>query len=181
MEELETVPEETKEKSLIDTESIERVTTTVLERPPTMRQRMAVDEIVANGGNVSEAMRRAGYSIATARTPQKLTESKSFQALLEKRLPERHLLKKHREFLDSKKIIRVYVKGDLKEITEETDSNAVKALDMAYKLKGKYQEKSGNSVLVINVSAQSSDRYKPVVVPVDESKLDETTQVSSSE
>ena len=41
--------------------------------------------MVENGGNVSKAMRVAGYSPATAHTPQKLTESKGFQHLCEQR------------------------------------------------------------------------------------------------
>ncbi len=47
----------------------------------TMRQKMAVEALVANGGNVTAAMRKAGYTEATANTPQKLTESKGFEEL----------------------------------------------------------------------------------------------------
>lgn len=39
--------------------------------------------MVENGGNVSKAMLDAGYSPATAKTPQKLTESKAFEQELE--------------------------------------------------------------------------------------------------
>lgn len=38
--------------------------------------------MVKNGGVVRPAMVAAGYSVATAHTPQKLTESKGFQELL---------------------------------------------------------------------------------------------------
>ena len=50
----------------------------------TVKQEKALDEIVENGGNVSKAMRDVGYSVETAKTPSKLTESKGYKELLEK-------------------------------------------------------------------------------------------------
>lgn len=126
----------------------------------TLRQELAVQHMAENGGNVGKAMLAVGYSPVSAKTPQKLTQSKGFADLLEKYLPEKHLLSKHRGFLDSKRIVKTYQRGDLKEVTEETDPNAVRALDMAYKLKGKYKNGESTNVLVINVSQQSSERYK---------------------
>ena len=72
----------------------------------TIKQKKAYNELVENGGNVSKAMRDANYSIETAKTPSKLTKSKGFQELLEKRLPEKMLLKVHREGLKSTKIVQ---------------------------------------------------------------------------
>lgn len=40
----------------------------------TSKQQKALAKIVENGGNVSKAMRDVGYSVNTAKTPQKLTE-----------------------------------------------------------------------------------------------------------
>lgn len=51
-------------------------------RKPTMKQKKAVANLVGNGGNVTKAMLDAGYSVATANTPQKLTESEYVQALM---------------------------------------------------------------------------------------------------
>lgn len=48
----------------------------------TQKQRKALDNLVGNGGNVTKAMRDAGYSEATLNTPQKLTESKGYEELL---------------------------------------------------------------------------------------------------
>lgn len=49
----------------------------------TTKQKKALEILVENGGDmpVSKAMVRAGYSPATAKTPQKLTESESYKAL----------------------------------------------------------------------------------------------------
>lgn len=128
-------------------------------RKPTMRQEFLARKIVENHGNVSKSMREVGYSVSHSNNPHQVTRTKTFQELMEKYLPEKNLMKKHQEFLNSKRIIKTYQRGDLKEVTEETDPNAVKALDMAYKLKGKYADKVGNSVLIINVSSQAASRY----------------------
>jgi len=50
---------------------------------PTIKQKKAVIALVENGGNVSNAMIRAGYSENTAHTPQKLTESDGFKEIAE--------------------------------------------------------------------------------------------------
>jgi len=49
---------------------------------PTIKQKKAVDNLVGNGGNVTRAMREAGYAEDTLNTPQKLTESKGFKELM---------------------------------------------------------------------------------------------------
>ena len=50
---------------------------------PTIKQKLALSKMVENGGNASQAMRDVGYSENTAKTPQKLTESKGFKELCE--------------------------------------------------------------------------------------------------
>jgi len=49
----------------------------------TVKQKKALNKIVENGGNVSKAMRDAGYSPATAENPSKLTDSKGFIELMD--------------------------------------------------------------------------------------------------
>ncbi|MEI7765655.1 MAG: hypothetical protein WCI93_03680 [bacterium] len=49
----------------------------------TIKQVRALEKMVENGGNVSQAMLEVGYSLNTAKTPQKLTESRGFIALCE--------------------------------------------------------------------------------------------------
>lgn len=49
----------------------------------TQKQQRALEEMVENGGNVSQAMLKAGYSPRTAHTPSKLTQSKSFREFRE--------------------------------------------------------------------------------------------------
>lgn len=49
----------------------------------TLRQKKAVAALVGNGGNVTKAMLAAGYTKATANTPQKLTESDGFKEIVD--------------------------------------------------------------------------------------------------
>jgi hypothetical protein len=49
---------------------------------PTTKQKRAVANIVENRGNVSRAMRDAGYDSTTAKNPKNLTESKGYNELL---------------------------------------------------------------------------------------------------
>lgn len=106
---------------------------------PTIKQQNAFNGAVGNGGNITQAMRDAQYSENTLNTPQKLTESRGWQELMEEYLPDTLLGVKHKELLEIKKKVRTFKRGDIIEQYEELDSNAVgKGLDMAYKLKGYY-------------------------------------------
>ncbi|MDO8487563.1 MAG: hypothetical protein Q7S45_04665 [Candidatus Curtissbacteria bacterium] len=49
----------------------------------TFKQKLAASKLVENGGNIGEAMKSAGYSKNTAKTPQKLTESKGWRELMD--------------------------------------------------------------------------------------------------
>ena len=107
---------------------------------PTNKQKEAVKILSENIGKpIGEAMREAGYSKSTSETPQRLTESKGFQQLMDEYLPDELLAEKHKELLTAPKKVRHYIKGDLESEYEELDTQAVsKGLDMAYKLKGSY-------------------------------------------
>lgn len=82
--------------------------------------------MVENGGNVSKAMRDAGYSAKTAVTPSKLTESVAYKAIADL-IPDELLSEKHLALLNKQ------------DADGNIDVQAVKAgLDMGYKLKGSY-------------------------------------------
>jgi len=49
---------------------------------PTIKQVKALDKIMENNGNVSQAMRDVGYSEASVNTPNSLTKSDGYQQLL---------------------------------------------------------------------------------------------------
>ena len=70
----------------------------------TIKQKLVASKIVENGGNMGQAMVAAGYSPATAKTPQKLTSSKGWAGLIKEFLPDNDLLKIHKELLESYKL-----------------------------------------------------------------------------
>lgn len=109
----------------------------------TLKQKLALDKIVENGGNVSRAMMEVGYTPATAKTPQKLTESKGFQELCEQAgLTDNFLVKALYEDIDKK------------------PQNRVQELNLAFKVKGKLDNtQEGNKTLILIVSGESANRF----------------------
>ncbi len=102
---------------------------------PTIKQKMALRNAVENGGNISKAMRDAGYSPRTAHNPSKLTESRVWPQLMKKFLPDSLIIKKHHDLLNATTAQFV----DDEYVGEKMDAHAVaKGLEMAYKLKGRY-------------------------------------------
>lgn len=89
----------------------------------TEKQKRAIDNLVENGGNVSKAMRDAGYSAQTAKTPKKLTTSAAYQELMDAYLPDDMLLRALADDIESK------------------EKNRKPELELAFKLKGKMTEK----------------------------------------
>ena len=77
----------------------------------TYKQKIAASKVVENGGNIGKAMLAAGYSPATAKTPQKLTRSKGWQKLFKQHLPEEKLLEKHKQLLDASTLETFEVQG----------------------------------------------------------------------
>ena len=84
----------------------------------------------------------AGYSNAIQIAPTKVTKSKGWKEIMANYFPDDYMAKKHRQLFEKQETMaRNNVKTGKIEIikTGEIDANAVKsALDMGYKLKGKY-------------------------------------------
>lgn len=107
---------------------------------PTIKQKLVVDRIIENRGNISRSMREVGYSENSAVNPSNLTDSIGFQELWAKRNPDKLLADLHFDLLNKK------------DENGEVETTAVsKGLDMAYRLKGSYApEKSVN----VNIEKQ---------------------------
>lgn len=90
----------------------------------TIRQRKAMEILVEKGGKTSMApvLREAGYSEVIARNPDRVTKTKSWAELLDEMLPESSILQAHKDLLEQK----------------ESSKAKVAAIDMGYKLRGKY-------------------------------------------
>jgi hypothetical protein len=121
-----------------------------------------------SGITPTEAMRRAGYAESSLKNPKVLTESEDWKTAMDRFLPDIELLEKHADLMKAKTIVRadfpVYIPHDrIKEIIEDAgcqvrnyETNPItgiisvwywapdtraqtKALELAYKLKGKMQ------------------------------------------
>ncbi len=152
---------------------------------PTIKQTKAFDKTMENTGNVSKAMREVGYSENTAKNPKTLTDSKGWEELVKAQLSDKTLLKKHKELLNTKSLQKESFPKDIEdeEIKEllkavncsvkkirntkmaktvyytAVDTKALKdALDMAYKVKGRYKEKVEHS---LTLTSKLLSRDKP--------------------
>lgn len=89
----------------------------------TIKQIKAINNLVENHGNVSKAMRDAGYDATTAKNPKNLTNSKTFQEKCEEcGLTDDFLLKALKEDIELKPQDR---KGEL---------------ELGFKVKGKMKD-----------------------------------------
>ena len=90
---------------------------------PTIKQIRTAALLQTNGGNMSKAMRDAGYSPNTAKNPHKLVARPSWQELMETYLPDEDLLRALAEDIEAK------------------PGNRIGELSLAARMKGKLTEK----------------------------------------
>ena len=111
---------------------------------PRTKQRTAFQAHFKGGKHIADAMRVANYRPATIQNPKNLTESKGWNELLNKYMPDDYLTQKHRELLEKRDKKQEYdpiTKRWIEVESEAPETNAVsKGLDMAYKLKKKYDD-----------------------------------------
>jgi len=104
----------------------------------TIKQKMTFKEVV-KGSTIKGAMRKAGYSEETSKRTNKVTRTKGWEELLEKHIPDSLLAKRHRELLNKQEVIIIRDgKESHTELTEQPHTDVKAAIDMGYKLKGKY-------------------------------------------
>ena len=107
----------------------------------TIKQKIAFNAVLKNKGNVSAGMREANYSVSAQHKPKCLTGSQGWKELLDEYMPEKKIAEYHDKLLEKKETLIVYDKKRKAKLvkTKEIDPNSVKAaLDMYYKLSGKY-------------------------------------------
>lgn len=110
---------------------------------PTVKQQQAFEKVVENGGNVSRAMIDVNYSPNTAKTPQKLTESKGWK-----------------ELCDEHGLTEDFLVNALVDDIREKPKNRKAELELGFKVIGKLSEKQeGNKTLILIVSGESASRY----------------------
>lgn len=119
------------------------------------KQLKAIDNLVENGGNVSKAMRDAGYSEQTAKTPQKLTESKAFQELMSEAITDQKLIKVIDDGLNAN---RVYTEdGEVIDVPDHAIRH--KFLETALKVKGAFKTDTNGNTFIFNKGDVVAKKY----------------------
>lgn len=78
--------------------------TKIHKQPPTHRQKKVIDSLVGNGGSLTKAMVKAGYSPQYAKNPKKFRTTASFKQLIDVNLPDWLLAEKHQEALEAQAV-----------------------------------------------------------------------------
>lgn len=129
---------------------------------PTSKQKRAFKEVL-KGSTISSAMVKAGYSKTTASTTGKLTNSDGWKVLVDKFLPDKDLVKVHKEGLMATTKKPHLIDRDDKGrpiydyVPEDDYSIRHKYLETAYKIKGKIKnEDTPNVSTIINVQVNKN-------------------------
>lgn len=113
----------------------------------TLKQKAVAKDLMENNGKpVSKAMLDAGYDPRTAKNPQQLTRSKGWKELMDEYLPDQDLLNVPKDAMKAMKW------NDFTGEREADHNVRLKAADMGLKLKGRLNDKNGDTninVLVI--------------------------------
>lgn len=109
----------------------------------TLRQRLAVlkiSENIRNNGTMKpmgQILKEVGYSESVCKHPDRVTNTKGWEELMNQYLlQDEELLRIHNKLLNAQKVVRISLTGEF--ITQSDYSTISKALDLAYKIKGKY-------------------------------------------
>ncbi len=117
----------------------------------TERQKKAIAKIVENGGNVSKAMKEAGYSNAMVNNPQRLTTSQAFQEFMVKAgVTDEKLTEVLRDGLSANKVIVMGKESSESFVDIQPDHpTRHKFLETALKIKGigRDADASGNTFI----------------------------------
>lgn len=126
-----------------------------------IKQSKALANLVENGGNISKAMRDAGYSAATAKTPTKLTQSQAFQYYMQEAgVTDEKLVQVLKDGLDASKTIVMGKDEDSFVDIQPDHPTRHKFLETSLKIKGIGKElEAPASISFINVSTTDKQEF----------------------
>lgn len=129
------------------------------------------------------AMKKNGYSDASAANTKRLKSTRSWKTLMEQYMPEELIARRHSELLDKRDIETVRDKNGkvIQRIDNGPSTQAVgRALDMAYKLRGSYknQDIAPPSTVMYNLFYKKDvrDKIKIFEDGLKQSLIDEITK-----
>ena len=112
-------------------------------KKPKARIKRVFEKVVENHGfNVGKAMREEGYSPESAKNPKNVTESKSWEMLMDEYIPESLVAKTHKEAFNANRTISVVsgkqATGSTNDFVDVPDwQTRMKAVELGYKIRGK--------------------------------------------
>lgn len=107
-------------------------------KEPLERHKVLLNKILGNKGkpmSLGKAMRESGYTEKYSDNPQLLKKTRSWDILIKDVLNDELLAEKHLQLLNKQEIFNI--DGELVK-SGQAHSDVKQALDMAFKLKGKY-------------------------------------------
>ena len=108
-----------------------------------MKYRKIVKAVV-EGGNIGEAIHNEGYGDSLAKNPSKITNTKTFQELLDEYMPEEFVLDQHKRLYSEHR----HIKQVRLETTDDTEiKEACKGYENVSTIK---HEDEGYTLLIIN-------------------------------
>lgn len=128
----------------------------------TNKQKALAKKVSENIGiPMGKAMRQVGYSESTSLTPERVTETKGWQELMEKHLPDEKVIQTHESALEATKVVSARITG--KDADSQTDDfidvpdypTRLKAVELAYKVK----KKLGEATPIQNNIQVNVDKY----------------------
>ena len=138
-------------------------------KKPSLRIKRVFKKVVENHGfNVSKAMREEGYTEASAKNPSNVTNTKSWEQLLDEYLPESELVAVHKKALYATKVVTSPTEPD-REVDDIPTS--LRAAELGYKIRGKLIDRkdvtSGGQIIPLlggmtnAISNNDSDKETP--------------------
>jgi hypothetical protein len=121
---------------------------------PTLRQAKAMELLLLNGGNVSKAMLQAGYSVSSARVPQRLLHAQAVKKSFNE------LYKRHDLNMDILMGIVSNLVHAIKYIGDDADGEPVFIPDMEQRVKGY------DRAIKLLMATQSDDDKNKTPTPV---------------
>lgn len=127
-------------------------------KKPNKRIKKVFEKVLENHGmGIGKTMIEEGYSPKTAKTPQNITESKSWEMLCDKYLPDNLILDTHKEAFIANKVISARTTGNANERTDDFIDvpdwqTRMKAVELGYRVKKRLDSDERNQPINISVS-----------------------------
>lgn len=117
-------------------------------KKPKERIKKVFEKVMENHGkNIGKTMIDEGYTKASAKNPKNVTDSKSWEMLMDEYIPESLIAQTHKEAFEANRTISVVsgkqASGGTTDFIDVPDwQTRMKATELGYKIRGKLTDKS---------------------------------------